>query len=133
MNTVVMKFMLVGFIVSYGLLFADARSMLIDQVVSDMNVNAWELAFGTYILFFVGGIAISIIGTPSRKFNYRDDFADIFLVTILLIFSVWFLGESSLGVIAGDVTSMYNEMQNWGWYFGFVYAIYLVSKFLVLI
>lgn len=134
-RTTSITFMLIGLIASFGVLFANDRGIIIDDVVADMtNTTAWELAFGVYMLFVIGGIVVEMLLTKPTSFSITDDFFAIIINNILFIISIFVLSATASGVTGGlstAITNMQTEFYNWSTPYALVYIVYIIHSWIV--
>jgi hypothetical protein len=116
--------------VSITVLVAGDRGIIIDSVASELGVDVWEIGFGVYLMFMIAGVIYDMV-SDTGKFNPRDDFGDIIMVTLLSIFSYVGLSVIAVGSISGAVIAMQNENVGWSTMYAVIIAVYMANKFLV--
>lgn len=122
-------FTIIGLVASIFILIANSRGILIDSVATDMGVNAWEIAFGTYMLFLTGGVVLSMLSSYKRR-DTRSRAEDIVLTIMTFIFSMFFLQVSAVGILQTDVNSMLTEFYSWYYYYAFLLSVYIIAVFM---
>ena len=133
MKNAPITFMLIGLIASFVLLYANERGIIIDDVVTDMtNTTAWELAFGTYMLFFIGGLCTEMLIVKRGYFSITEDFFKLIMVNIIFILSMFFLSAVASGVTGNlniYMINIRNEFYNWSIPLGLIYVLYIINLF----
>ncbi len=121
---------LLGLVVSVFIIIANEESVLIDQVVTDMGINAYELGFVAFMLFFIGGMFTEVILSKRKVTTYH------FITNIFtFIFCIFLLSASATAsVVAGGastgIANMLSELYDFGYFFAFAYIVYLIYLFI---
>ena len=128
--TMMITFIFIGLMVSGTILIANARQVLIDEIATQLNVEAWEIAYFTYICFLM----LAVIYDMVTDRNGRMDASDwLGMVIIVLVSIVSFIGLQALSVgsIATAVNLMVAENNNWWLFYSLIIGIYIANKMLV--
>lgn len=116
--TVTMTF--IGLVLSMMILYADDRGIVVDDIVDETGVPAWEYAFITYLLSVVIGIIIEAL-SPTR-YGANDVIAiSLGLIACWLILDI--VVKSTTGGVGTDVTSIQTEIQSWYEFIALIYAV----------
>lgn len=117
--------MIIGLVASVGILVADTEAIIVPEVVADMGVEAWELAFGVNMLFIVGGIVTEMIVTTGGRWD-REDYQNLVITVLIYPLSMFLLDAITFGVLSASATSMRAEINDWFLY----YALLIVAHWI---
>lgn len=122
-------FIIVGLIASVGILIANQEDIVIPEIITDMNVEVWELAFGVNMLFIVGGVIAEMIATTGGVWG-MEDYQNLMITILMYPFSMFFLDAINFGVLSASATSMRAEINSWFLYYALLIASHLIWLFI---
>jgi len=123
-------FMFIGLVISSGILIANDRGIIVDTLATDMGVPAWELAFSSYMIFFIGGIMVQMLSEKHKNID-NSDYLNVLITILSPIFSMYALTGLANGSIVTDATNMLVEFQAWYEYFAIVIVVYIGWFFII--
>lgn len=122
-------FMIIGLVASVGILVANEEAIIIPEVVADMGVDAWELAFAVNMLFIVGGIVTEMITTTGGRWD-RDDYMNLVITVLMYPLSMFFLDALNFGILSASAVSMRSEINDWFLYYAMLIVAHLIWLFI---
>ena len=122
-------FMIIGLVASVGILVGNEEAILVPEVVADMGVDAWELAFAVNMLFIVGGIVTEMITTTGGKWD-EEDYKNLVITVLIYPLSMFFLDTINFGILSASATSMRAEINNWFLYYAMLIVAHLIWLFI---
>lgn len=128
--TMMITFIFIGLMVSGTILIANDRQVLIDEIATQLNVEAWEIAYFTYICFLMLAVIYDMVTDRNGRMNAEDWLG---MVVIILVSIVSFVGLQALSVgsIATAVNLMITENNNWWLFYSLIIGVYIANKMLV--
>lgn len=127
----VITFIFVGLVLSTFILIGNDRGIIIDEIVSDIggDTTAWHLAYFFYLISLTTGIIFEMVSHKRGRWRFRNEVYETFMIVIVFLVSLWVLDVASVSVIQTETQSMYNEFQEWYFYYGGVISLYIINKF----
>jgi len=129
-NHMMFTFILIGVMFSTMILLASVNGVLFDEIAISLNVEAWEIAYMTYLMFLSLGVVYSMLNEKASRWG-QSDFVDMSIIVLLSVISYLALQSIAVGSIATAVILMQTENQNWWLIYAGIMAVYIANKFMV--
>lgn len=128
--TMMITFIFIGLMVSGTILIADDRQVLIDELATQLNVEAWEIAYFTYICFLMLAVIYDMVTDRNSRMS-AEDWLGMIISVLISIVSFVGLQALAVGSISTAVGLMATENENWWLFYSLIIGIYVANKMLV--